>query len=329
MAKIVPFGGWLLDRSVEIDEHFPGFSGHLHRCSSERRHVIAAYLSSDVGAQGRMTPAETGRFLARATHGDILNAGFEFVPEGYRGALGRGDTQPYSRRYYRYLHSLMSSGLRPSMTRLIHCLPRVDPLRLRIARVLPADLRSANLVMAIKNQLIARDVADLFELLREAGADREAMTRALSGAETSDHIRAWAQRWAFRVRLPRHPAPPGDGYNPVRTAEELKRLAVRHRNCMRNYLSNVLERRSSFAVISEGNESAIVHLVRERGTWVVDDVYGSGNSTPDSKLVQRAMLHLARYAIVSRDKRSRPFRPWAPLRRIAGQFDYEQDWDLE
>ncbi len=329
MTTITPFTGWLLDRSVEIDEHCPGFSGHLHRCSSERRHIIAAYLSCDVPAAGLIPLVEMGSFLTSATHDSILCAGFEFVPQGYRGALGRGDAQPYSRRYYRYLHSLMSSTLRPSMTRLIHRLSRVDPLRLKIARILPADLRHVNLVTAIKTQQSARDVADLFGLLQEAGADREAMARALANVDTGDQIRAWAQRWALRVRLPEHPAPPSDEYHPVCTAEELKRLAVRHRNCMRSYLPNVLEQRSAFSIVGEGKASAVVHLVRQRGRWVVDDVYGSGNSTPSPKLVEQAMSHLRRHDIVSRIEQPRLPPRWAPLRRIAGHFDYEQDWEME
>jgi len=329
MAKITPFGGWLLQRSVEIDEHFPGFSGHMHRCSSERRHVIAAYLSSGISAQNAGSLTEMGRFLTHSSHDDILHAAFKSLPKGYRGALARGGPQPYARRHYRYLHALMTSDLRASITRLIQHLPRVNPARLRIARILPPDLRRANIVMAIRDPRTARDLANLLQLLEDAGADRAAMVLALAGIETLSHLSDWARRWAFRIRLPEHPAPAAPGYVPVQTGDELKRIAIRHRNCTRNYLANALERRSAFAVVVEGKGEAVVHLIRERGAWTLDDVYGPGNSAPAPNLVTLATIHLAKHGIGPRGQRPRSQNRWGALRRIAGHLDYEGDFDLE
>lgn len=329
MKTVTPYGGWLLDRAVEIDEHCPGFAGHLHRCSSERRHAIAAYLSSAVPATELGSLAETGRFLASASHDDILGAAFGTVPQGYRGALARGGQQPYRQRYYRYLYAMMSSNLRPSMTRLIHHLPRVNPTRLQVARILPADLRRANLVMVIRDPRIARDVADLLRLLEGAGADRAAMVAALRGVETLAGVSDWARRWAFRARLPKHPAPESNGYMPVQSGEELKRVAIRHRNCTRNYLANALEGRSAFAVVVWEKSEAVVHLIKERGAWTLDDIYGPGNSAPDPKLVTRATDHLAQHGIGPRGQRPRSEYRWAPLRRIAGHLDFENGFELD
>lgn len=329
MNIVTPFGGWLLDRAVAIDEHCPGFAGHLHRCSVERRHVIAAYLASAAPAKKFDTLSETGAFLVDGTHDNILRATFKVVPPGYRGALARGGKQPYVRRYYGYLHAIMSGNQRPSMARLIHHLPRVNPARLRVARILPADVRRASLIMAIRDQRLARDVADLLVLLQDAGADRAAMVSALVEVQTLTDLSEWARRWAFRVRLPEHPAPAADGYVPVETGEGLKRLAVRHRNCARNYLANTLEERSAFAVIGDRKSEAVVHLMRERGRWTLDAVYGPGNSVADPRLVEQAAAHLAQHGISQRGNRPQTQHRWAALRRIAGHLNFEDHFDFD
>ena len=329
MGTITPISGWLLFKAVEIDTDYPGFAGHVLRCSSERRHVIAAYFSRSAPALKFDTVADTGLFLSHASHDEILRAAFTSVPVGYRKALGRGGAQPYPRRHYSYLHALMSSDRRPSMTRLIPQLVTVNPSRLRVARALPNDLRVASLVMAIKDPRLARDLGDLVNLLEQAGSDRQAMVRSIAGIKTFSELREWARRWAFRVRLPEHPVPSCEGYTPVRTGDELKKLALRHRNCARNYLANALERRSAFAVVNQGKSEAIVHLICEADEWVLDEIYGTENAEADVSLVQRAETHLARHGISRRGQRPRPERRWSALRSIAGHMDYGGGWHLD
>lgn len=328
MTIITPFSGWLLIRAVEIDAEFAGFAGHMLRCSSERRHVIAAYLSRCTPALGFETVAAMGAFLSSASHDRILLAAFRSVPMGYRGALGRGGGQPYPRRHYAYLHALMSTDRRPSMTRLIPNLPTVNPTRLRVARAMPADLRVASLVMAIKDPRLARELGDLVNLLEQSGSDRQAMVRSIAGIKTFSELRVWARRWAFRVQLPAHPVPSTEWYRPIRSGEDLKKMALRQRNCLRNYLANALEERSAFAVVSHGKLEATVHLIREGTRWVLEDVYGIENSQPDPELAQRTTAHLARHGIAPRGQRARPHRRWAALRTIAGHMDFG-GWDLE
>ena len=328
MGTITPISGWLLCKAVEIDSGLPGFAGHILRGSSERRHVIAAYLSRRTPARGFETVAEMGNFLTGAPHNDILRAAFATVPVGFRGALGRGGSQPYARRHYSYLHALMSSDLRPSMTRLILTLPTVNPSRLRVARALPADLRIVPLVMALKDRRLARDLGTLLHLLEQAGSDRGAMVKSIAGIKTFKELREWARRWAFRVQLPAHPVPSTDWYRPIESGEHLKKMALRHRNCAKNYLADALEEQSAFAVVSHGKLEATVHLIREATGWVLEDVYGIENSQPDHELAQRATAHLARYGIAPRGQRPRPHRRWAALRTIAGHMDFG-GWDLE
>lgn len=325
MHKITPFSGWLLDRAVEIDSHSPGIAGHLFRCSRERRHVIAAYLSREAPAHRFDTLAQVGDFLSRATHDEILNAAFEVVPSGFRGALGRGGDQPYVRRHYGYLHALMASTARPEMCRLLKRLTRINPTRLAIARAFPNDLRATGLVEIIRDVAVARDLARLINLMTESGGDRAAMIRALIDVSSVDEINDWARRWAFRLRLPEHPVPASAVYKPITHGEDLRKMARNYRNCARNYLTNTLEGRSAFAVAADNDHHAVVHLVHERGQWVLDDIYAAKNRTPDSDLTAKVVAHLEQHGVLPRQASAGPDRPWACLRRFAGHYDYDFD----
>lgn len=325
MTNITSFNGWLLDRAVEIDENHAGFAGHLLRASIERRHVIAAHLSVPEPIRRIGSDAELGAFLSRASHDEILGAAFGELPTGFRAALGRGSAQPYKPRYYRYLHGLMSVSTRPTVQRLLPRLERVNPTRLRIIRALPADLHFAPLVMGLRSVDTARDLSVLIGLLEEAGASRAAMVAALAAVSDMDGVRKFAKRWAFRIALPDHPVPAIDGYRPIVETAELRKLSIQFRNCARNYLANSLEGRSAFAVVSNGEVESVVHLVRQKDRWCIDDFYARENMPPDRGLVERWTKFLASHDITARQFRRDSTRRWGSLRRIAGYVDYEEE----
>ncbi|MDH7975703.1 hypothetical protein QH494_26250 [Sphingomonas sp. AR_OL41] len=326
MTSITPIVGWLLDRVVEIDSYCPGFAGHLLRASRERRHVVAAYLAVDAPHLAFESVATLGAFITTARHDDIQRAAFEHVPEGYRGAISRGGAQIYPRSHYRYLFRLMSGSSRPATKRVIPMLSRVNPTRLRVARVLSEELQIAPVVMALKSVEAARDLNALVELLTEAGADRSAMIEALESLGDMGDVRKFAQRWAFRVRLPHHPVPATDGYQPIDDAAQLRSTALQYRNCMRNYVGNALEGRSAFAVVAGETAEAIVHIVRENGVWLLDAFYSRDNISPNRALVDHWTAYLGSHGILARDDRRRSVRRWASLRRLAGHFDYEEGY---
>lgn len=325
MVTISPFGGWLLDRAVEIDEHCPGLAGHILRASSERRHVIAAYLSTDA-SQSFVTQTDLGLYLMTAGHRDILAAAFGSLPEGFRSAVARGGMQPYSRWHYRYLHRLMVSSTRPATKGLIRHLARVNPTRLKIARALSEDLQIAPLVMALRNVEAARDLDTLVMLLKQSGADRAAMVGALAAVTTMEDVGKFAKRWAFRVALPRHPVPASEGYEPVKDTADLRKLAIDFRNCARNYVGNALEGRSAFAVVTDLSSQAVVHLIRAGDRWSIDDFYGRGNAPPDRNLTNRWTEYLAQHGVRMRHFSQSAHR-WASFRRLAGHMDYELDFE--
>jgi hypothetical protein len=327
MTTITPFTGWLLQQAVALDDEFPGLTVHLLRASSERRHVIAAYLSRQNCFRHFASPAEMSRFLLTAGHNDILAAAFGAVPVGLRSALSRAGPTPHGRRYYGYLHALHVSKARPEMSHLLKTIACTSPTNLRIARALPAALRKGRAVAAIRDEATARSLSRSIDLMESAGADRRAMVDALANVTTIEDIRAWARRWALKLNFPAHPVAKSPAYTPIESANDLKVMAVQYRNCARSYLTDVLDERAAFATISTGKESAVVHLIWERGHWWLDEVYGRRNAVPSRVLIALARSHLAGHGVLPRDMQSFPVRKWSCLRRFVGQFEFEDDWD--
>ena len=93
---------------------------------------------------------------------------------------------------------------------------------------------------------------------------------ALAQAITHDAITDTGRRWSLKVSLPRHPVSASACYTPITTGDELRRVALRYRNCVRSYLPNILEERSAFALFRQGDDEAIVHLVRTGDGWRFD-----------------------------------------------------------
>ena len=279
---ITPLEGWALAGIVDLDEHHPGTAGHMLRASPERRQVIAAFLSVERPHSDFRSKAETGWFLTQASHSAILRAAFGTVPCGLRGALGRAGDAPHCRRFYRYLHALMSTQ-DVALTKIINRLPVLDLARLRILRALPDDLQRENIIASLSSVRDAVDLRAFVAILEGHGVDRSALIAALACTTGRDGIANVAQRWTLKVRFPDAPVPASAAYRPITTGEELRRAALRFRNCMRTYAANIMERRSSFALFQHGGVEAIVHLVAKDGQWQLDRLYSSGIAPIGSK----------------------------------------------
>lgn len=322
MLANVPFSGWVLEASLALDNKCPGFCGHILRASHERRHVISAYLSMAKPARPFDCDRARGVFLMTAGHDEIIAAAFRDPSPRMRSALSRGGSQPYNRRYYPYLHALLTSKHRPATLRAIRSLERVNPTRLRIARALPSNLQHASLIEVLQSADQARDLAKLVQMIVTAGADEKAVTGALRLLRKGEDIRRFARRWSLRVRFPDHPVPPREGYLPIQDGISLDQMARSFANCSRSYTANLLEGRSAFAVVTVDDDSAVVHLVQHSGKWFLEDIYGPRNDDPAAAVVSWATEYLAA-AGVSRRHVYRATGEWACLRRLAGQFAFQ------
>lgn len=311
--------GWLLDRVVQIDVSAPGLAGAMFRCSNERRHVVACYLSLERPHTKFDDEAALGSFLIQARHHEILRAAFGSVPVGMRGALRRADKRTHPRRFYGYLFQILASDSRSATRALIAHLPRVNPAVLKTSRALSSDLQSPSLVATLRTSETARTVSRLVVLLEGAGVDRAAMCRVLTGAKSMEEVVAFASNWAFRAELPTHPVPQAECYIPIKHGADLKRLARRYRNCMANMLANVLDRRSAFALIRLDEAEAVVHLVSHRGSWQLLEICGPKNTPPSSPLRAKAASYLKSYGIEQRRRFRSDASKWQPLRRLVGR----------
>lgn len=316
MAPIQPLRGWFLDSIVSIDAVHPGFVGHVLRGSTERRQVIAAYLASR--RTSNIDAREAADFLSGSRHEAILAAAYGEVPRGFRRALARCGPQPFRRDFYRYLHSILRAEVRPEMRSLIGSLPSIDPVALKVARILPQQLRTPEIVSSVRKIEHARDLATVYRLFAAHGVPEDAMTQALRRARSWRGLREFARRWSLRVAFPPHPVPAEEGYRPITTGVELKAVGRTFTNCMATYLLEVLDGRSSFALVRKGEAEAVVHLRLRGGGWTLEDIYGPDNDAPDEAVERLAEAHLLQFGI---DREVPQFRgrKWSALARLAGQ----------
>ena len=135
MTLITSHPHWILRHAIELDRH-TSFCGEFFRASSERQHVIAAYLSAK--SQSECYNGEVAGFLLQAGHDDILAAAYAPVPSGLRRALRRAGAVVHEVRFYGLLVELLSSG-ESHITRCIAQVPRVDLDTLLAIKALPPE----------------------------------------------------------------------------------------------------------------------------------------------------------------------------------------------
>jgi hypothetical protein len=311
--------GWLLDRVVELDPQCPGFAAHVLKSSIERRHVLAAWLTTirdddDIG--------DRLRWLTSAGHDAILRDAFGIVPPGYRATLARSAHKIQPPRFYRYLWLVLGEG-DPNTVRAVRQTAMLDHERLRLIRSIPADLRVPTTVIA-GNEMI-RDLAAAIDQLERLGLPRTAMIAALPRAGTPKAIAGFLLRWSRKLTFPPHPAPAGSGYRPVERGDDLHRLALRHRNCLDSYLTKILDGQVAFAEAEVDGACAIVELARHTAGWVLEDVWGPRNRAPSKAAFHRAVAYLAAHDIHRRERRPLADQPWSAYRRLTRRWEVAQD----
>ena len=316
LTTVSPLRGWMLDLSVALDAHQPGFAGSYLRASNERRQVIAAYCAQQVH-EG--TPLrEVGEFLSGARHKTILQRAFGDVPPGLRGSLAKAGAQPHDRRFYWSLYRFLSAPRHPRLATTVRQMPLLDFPRLRILNILPEEVCAPNVVEAIGEVSTAKDVARLIDLLIENGVDRRALNKAITSVSDAKQLTKLWDRWAGRCRLPESPVKPSAGYRPVETADDLRRLARRYRNCAARYLPEALEGSSAFGEIlpGAGQPGMVVHLRNRPQGWEIDGLFLKHNGRPNSVQREHAEDFLHAAGVKRREKVGGPEGEWSSLRRL-------------
>lgn len=312
---------WALDRIVELDLTTPGLAGHFLRASDERRHVIAAFLA--MVKPNTLDPWSVGDLLMSGRHDAILSAGFDSVPSGYRAALRRTDRTIQPQRFYRYLAVLLSSARRADT--IVTQQPALTMDRIKIARRLPPQLRSAQFIALHHDIDQAKETTTLFTLLNANGIDAEALAASLTTAETRRQLSACWQRWAERTRFPSPPLAACDRYTPIQDAVALKRLAREYRNCSRQYLTDVLDGDDAFGVYAGKAGEVVVHLRRKEEKWWYKDCHARANRRVRSDVRDEVEAFLEKRGFARFAAKSRANAKWEPLRKALGRWDYGHD----
>lgn len=314
---------WALARITELDVIAPGLAGSFLRASDERRQVLAAFLA--VEGDRRPPDQEVAQILKRSRHDALLHLAYGDIPIGFRSALGRAGRSIHPKRFYRYLFLVLSTRGEHRSHDVVQQLPTLEPSRLRVLRALPERLRAARLVALHRDVTHARETAELYRLLTDIGADGEALAKALREVDTARQLSECWRRWSWRVRFPEPPVPASPTYAPVTEAAELKRLALRFRNCGRRYLADVLEGRHAFAIFCSDAGEAVIHLRRREERWWLKDAIGRRNLPISSALRREVEAHLAHHG-VERLPPHKPERgPWDVLREVSNRWEYEDE----
>lgn len=316
LDTISPLRGWMLNLSVALDAYFPGFAGSYLRASDERRQVIAAYCAG--WAYDDTLLRDVADFLISARHKAILQAAFGEIPAGLRGALAKAGGQPHDRRFYPTLYRFLAAPRHARVAAAVRQMPALDFPRLRILNMLPEEVCAPNVVEAVRDVSTAKDVVRLIELLVSHGIDRQALGTAISSVSNGRQLTRLWDRWAARCPLPASPVKASAGYRPVETADDLRRLARRYRNCAARYVPEALEGTSAFGEIlpADGQPGVVVHLRHRADGWEIDGLFLKHNGRPNPDQREHACDFLHAAGVKRRETANVPEGEWSSLRRL-------------
>lgn len=327
LSSVSPLNGWMLDTAVELDTHHLGFAGSYLRASTERRQVIAAFCASPSWKESRAN-AEVAEFLLRAGHKMILREGYGSVPNGFRGALARASSQPHAARFYMQLHALLAGANNGKAVSTISQLPKFDLNILDIISILPPAVCSPPVVRAMCDVSYTEQALKLIDLLVTHGVDRGALHTAIAKVETRAQLMSLWKRWALRCAFPAQPVAASSGYQPIATADELRSMARRYRNCSMRYLTEVLNGFGAFGEFlpSKGRRGMIVHMQLRSEGWQIKDFFLRDNMSPSAARRQGASEFLVAAGVKPRRVREKQTGEWDSLERLTSfaMFDLDE-----
>lgn len=322
---IATASGWALNTVCAIDEQHPaaGLAGRFLRAGSERRQVVAAYCAVTLTKGAEPVAPQVAKMLAASRSRTILEAAFGEVPIGLHGALFRTGQDIQERGYYRTLHRVLSDPHQTGAARVVRQVRNLSEARLHAILRLPEELRRPGIADQVADLATARDLAIAYDLIQKhGGAAPEALISALKAASRDGSISVWAGNWLDRLPFPPNPIPSSAKYRPVVSGRDLRRIALRYRNCARTLLISLVEGHSALGELDCDQGSVLVHLRHQEAGWVLDSINRPRNVTIDPSIKKEALAFLAGNGIATLSMPPRNYR-FAALQRLARLAD---DW---
>jgi hypothetical protein len=309
---VVELRGWALSAVARIDVEVPGFAGHFLRAGAERRQAIAAALSrmSDVEA------AQAAKSFLTAKTREIIISAFGACPHGLLGALAKAGHQPHSAAFYHKLYRIFDAPRRrPNAARCIQQLRTISEAKLGSITKLPEVLRLPTLVESLPTAEDASGFVWLWRRLLQAGTSERELLHSLRQASRVGSLDGFAETWASRIDFPACPIPRSERFRPLANGREVKREALRFRNCAAEMLPSLLDGRRHLGIFTCTDAVEVIVEMRRTDNGVfIDDVHGFQNGTVATTHRREVLRFGTAHGVASRFATARS--PWAVLHRL-------------
>jgi hypothetical protein len=299
--------------------------------SLQRQVALAVLAASDLD---QIPPAFSAhdifRFVRQMKPRDALQSVLGSVPDGFLGALRKVAPEDQKRDFYLRLHQLFADPRRRQQARVAAQLTQISGDKLDVIESLDPILLTPGWVEKLDRRRDAETLSaavaaiQLYATSATAAALRASAVHCGPATGAVDFVARWL------VRIDRLPAPPvelGAEFLPIRTGQDMARLARRFHNCLGApaQLLRTLCGRSYHWLVRP--HQVIVTLRRvgfEPGpsAWILETMLRANNRNPSWTVRQQICDELGRRGIGRFDDHAPEPKPIAALRRAVRVLDH-------
>lgn len=251
--------------------------------------------------------------LLGGTHDEILQLVIPDTPGGLRGFLKRSAAQSHPRAYYHLLVTILREATISERRALSHH-HDLDLDFLQRWSMAPLELRKPSVLSAFKDKVEFAELLVAVDVLEGAGLCRAAIIARLSEATSPQNLSVAVRSLLAGLEFKSGPLSGNADIVPVASVAALNKAARALRNCSASHIFDVLDGRSSFYVIRPDDPSGMVHLEREEGRWIINDIVGKSNR-PVSREVAGSVFEYFESRGILRGVSCRPSQ-WDSVRRF-------------
>lgn len=264
----------------DIASVLPFPHGVFFTLSPARIHLLGLSL---VGIDG---PAIDARVLTAKRWCEAVKVLADPGPIGIEGILAKMVLPMWAPDDYRRLWSLIGC---PNGLEYLQHARALAPHHIAILYELPPVLRHDSIVRHLHRPLEARVLAHAFTDVKNAkmllrAAKQSKNRKSLFGKASNILAKTWKIAAAPEVDHP--------NIRPIRTDAELRQVALRFRNCLRDHVGKASLGEAAF-YLYDGDEPAVIMISpRVAGTCVIEQMRGPGNailSTATQQAIREAL----------------------------------------